>query len=756
MSAAHVLFEDAGQFKAGTILQDSGPSLQVETASGKRTKVKLANVMLRFAAPGPGELMSQAQAAAEAIDPDFLWECAPQDEFGFEALAEDYYGEKRSVQQVAGLLLKLHSLPVYFYRKGKGRYRPAQPETLKAALAAVERRRLQETQIAELSAALVAGECPPAIRDAAVDCLLQRDRNSVASKAVDAACRVTGRSVGRLLLDVGAFDDAKAVHQARYLGQLFPRGLEFDPALGAGFSDLDSRLASLPVAGVDAFSIDSESTTEIDDCLSVTPLDEGSYRIGVHIAVPALGIEPGDALDRAARDRMTTVYSPGEKITMLPAAAVAAFSLDAGALRPALSLYVDVAFDGPEGRARIIDQFSQTDRIHVIANLRHEQLGNLDDEAAFSSGTLPVDLPQAGALVILWRLTQSLSAEREKVRGRPEIRGGADFDFSVEDGVVTISRRRRDAPLDRIVAEMAILANSTWGRLLGEHRVPGLYRAQSMGKVRMTTHPAPHQGLGVSQYVWATSPLRRYADLINQFQLLAIVDGRPPPFAQNDASLFGILSSFEARYALVAEFQQTMERYWCLRWMAKHPEGERRFDAVAVRDDTVRLFDAPLYLQPSSCPPLARGIRLAVDVTGWDELDLTVQARAVAGSIDVDPGRDEFGDDSGDGDSGEGGAALAAGAAPITAPVGEPGAGSDSEPLAITSDEMPVDAIAVDGAEAIAEQAAADGSEADAEVDAGVGAEVDARTEVADGASASAAGKEQTQTGAADGQHRSG
>ena len=699
MSAAHVLFEDAGQFKAGTVLQDSGPSLQVETASGKRTKVKLANVMLRFASPGPGELMAQAQQAAEAIDPDFLWECAPQDEeFAFEALAADYYGEKRSVQQVAGLLLKLHSLPVYFYRKGKGRYRPAQPDTLRAALAAVERRRLQETRIAELSEALVAGQCPPAIREAAVDCLLQRDKNSVNWKAVDAASRATGKSVARLLLDVGAFDSAKAVHEARYLGQLFPRGQGFDPAITAGLGDLEARLSGLPVAGVDAFSIDSESTTEIDDCLSVTALDDGRYRVGVHIAVPALAIEPDDALDRAARDRMTTVYSPGDKITMLPEVAVAAFSLDAGALRPALSLYVDVAFDGPEGRARILHQFSRTDRIHVIANLRHEQLGILDDEAAFNAGVLPAELPQADALLVLWRLTNSLSAEREKVRGRPEIRGGADFDFRVEDGVVTIQRRRRDAPLDRIVAEMAILANSTWGRLLAEHRVPGLYRAQAMGKVRMTTHPSPHQGLGVPQYIWATSPLRRYADLVNQFQLLAIVDGRPPPFGQNDASLFGILSDFEARYAIVAEFQQTMERYWCLRWIGQHAEDQRQFDSVAVRDDTVRLFDAPLYLQPSSCPPLARGIRLAVEVREWDELDLVVQARAVAGTIDVTPVREELGDDSSGDDDGDGGAALAAGVVePVTVP-----------------EDMPADGAAVEVAEALAEgeEALAEGAEA--------------------------------------------
>jgi len=143
--------------------------------------------------------------------------------------------------------------------------------------------------------------------------------------------------------------------------------------------------------------------------------------------------------------------------------------------------------------------------------------------------------------------------------------------------------------------------------------------------------------LGVEQYAWATSPLRRYADLVNQMQLLAVLGGRAAPFGRSDASLFGILSAFEARYAAISEYQQTMERYWCLRWIGQHPEHQRRFAAVAVRHDTVRLVDAPLYLQPLHAPPLARGARLELDVIGWDELELTVQAEIVAGSIDAMP-----------------------------------------------------------------------------------------------------------------------
>ncbi len=141
MSSQHVLFEEAGQFKTGTILQDNGASLQVEMASGKRTKVKQAAVMLRYDSPEPSQMMIEALQAAEAIDLDFLWECAPQEEFDFQELAEEYFGKERTLVQSAALLMRLHAAPVYFYRKGKGRYRPAQPETLRAALAALERKR---------------------------------------------------------------------------------------------------------------------------------------------------------------------------------------------------------------------------------------------------------------------------------------------------------------------------------------------------------------------------------------------------------------------------------------------------------------------------------------------------------------------------------------------------------------------------------------------------------------------------------------
>lgn len=625
MSQNHLLFEDAGQFKTGTILQDAGASLQVELASGKRVKVKQGNVMFRFDAPGPADMLNDALQEAESIDIDFLWECAPQEEFDYELLVDEYYGKDATVTQRAAMLMRLHGMPVYFYRKGRGRYRPAQPDTLKAALAAIERKRQQEETIQQLAGELAAGRLPDLIAQNVADLLVAADRQSVAWRALDLACQQTGQSPERLLLKVGALSGPRAVHELRFLRSHFPRGTEFPAAL-ASFQPPD--IDSLPETPVEAFSIDDSSTTEIDDCLSVQWLDDGIARVGIHIAAPALGIRPGDAVDQVARDRLTTVYSPGEKITMLPESVVRCFSLDEGHVRPALSLYLDINIE----TLQVANEFSQVDRIRVVRNLRHDELEPWDTEEQLetptSDGNDPLaGLPFADAFRLLWRFTLALGAERDKVRGRPEMRSRVDYTFRIDGERVEIIPRRRDAPFDRIVAEMAILANSRWGRLLADHAVSGLYRSQTFGRVKMSTQPAVHQGLGVAQYAWSTSPLRRYVDLINQLQLVAVLEAEVPPFTMNDTSLYAIVSAFEARYGTVGEYQQTMERYWCLRWLGQ--QEQRRFEAVGIRDETVRLADAPLYFQVSGLPPLANGQPLLVDLLDWDELDLTVQARAV-------------------------------------------------------------------------------------------------------------------------------
>src|SRR3954470_3357845 len=144
----HLFFEEDGH-KAGTILADNDSSLQVETASGKRLKIKAASVLLRFAEPSPSALLGEAQKLAADIDPYFLWEVSGDLEFGFDQLAREYFGQSARPAEIAAVAIALQSAPMYFYKRGKGRYRRAPADALRAALASVERKRREGEQMQE-------------------------------------------------------------------------------------------------------------------------------------------------------------------------------------------------------------------------------------------------------------------------------------------------------------------------------------------------------------------------------------------------------------------------------------------------------------------------------------------------------------------------------------------------------------------------------------------------------------------------------
>jgi exoribonuclease-2 len=628
----HVLFEEDGTFKAGTVLSATDSAYQVELASGKRSKVKGSHVLLRFEQPAPAQLLARAQQDAEAIELAFLWECAPQDEFGFDELAREYHGRAPTAVEAATILLRLHSAPVYFHRKGRGRYRPAPPDILKAALAAVERRQRQEAQQQSFVDELVAGRVPEPIAQHAIGLLVRPDRGSIEYKALEKAAHQLQTNPLRLLLARRAIASPLRWHVDGFLATMFARGTGFPADLPAPVPD-----DSLPPAGVAAFSIDDSATTEIDDAFSLQPLPDG-WRVGIHIAAPGAAIGRDHAIDVVARARLSTVYSPGLKITMLPPAWIEQYSLDAGRDVPVVSLYVDV-----EPERFVIRAFeTRVERVRIAANLRHDALDALvTDELVATDGLAGAGVPFGRELAVLWRFARVLRAERERVRGKPEPLGRIDYTIAVETGGVpldenarvTIRPRRRGAPLDLIVAELMILANSHWGGWLAQQRRVGIYRSQSLtrnggrvaGKVRMSTTPAPHDGIGVEHYAWSSSPLRRYVDLVNQRQLIAAAQGDAPPYAANDADLYAVVSAFDVAYAAYAEFQTRLERYWCLRWLRQ--EGVQRIAATVLKEDLLRLDGLPFVTRLPGLPSLPRGQRIELDLLGCDEVDLTLEAR---------------------------------------------------------------------------------------------------------------------------------
>jgi exoribonuclease-2 len=184
-----LLFEDEGDLKVGSVLSSTEASFQVELPGGRRVKIKSGHVLLRFERPAGAQLLEQARREADAVELDFLWQCAPQQEFGFEELAREYFGHEPAAVEAAAILLRLHSAPVYFHRKGKGRFRPAAPDVLRAALATVARRREQDEQRARFVADLLAGALPDPIRAQGAALLLRPDKNSLHYKAVEQAAR---------------------------------------------------------------------------------------------------------------------------------------------------------------------------------------------------------------------------------------------------------------------------------------------------------------------------------------------------------------------------------------------------------------------------------------------------------------------------------------------------------------------------------------------------------------------------------------
>lgn len=628
----NVFFEESGSFKAGSVLSRQGDAFQVELPGGRRAKVRAKDVLIEFEKPAAGELMQQADEAAQQIDLDFLWECAPAEEFAYAALADEYFGASYGPVERAALVLRLHGAPVYFRRKGRGQYQRAPEEQLKMALAGLERKRQQALVQAGYEEELKAGRLPDAFAGKALGLLTKPDKNSIEYKALDAAALARGVSPARLMLDCGGIPSARALHEARFLAEYFPHGTGF-PAVAVGKLPED-----LPRADVNVFSIDDITTTEIDDAFSVEHLSDGRVRIGVHIAAPALGIVRGDAVDAIARARLSTVYMPGDKITMLPDDVVDVFTLKEGDYRPALSLYIIVKRDTQE----IVANETRAEYVYVKSNLRHNTLDELVTEDALAAGT--GDYPHKDDIAALWPLAQALFERRQVARAgyglKREVQRNTDYNFYVEGEHVSITPRRRGSPLDLIVSELAILANSTWGAFLHDHSVPGIYRTQrAFGmpsgpkRTRMQTSAAPHEGLGVPQYAWSTSPLRRYVDLVNQWQLLACVQHGvtaklAAPFKQKDADLYAVVQGFDDTYAAYADHQRRMEYFWCLRWIKQ--EGRKQVSATVVKGELVRLDEVPLLLHVPALGVHARGTRVLLDVMSVDELTIEASVRLVS------------------------------------------------------------------------------------------------------------------------------
>jgi exoribonuclease-2 len=646
----NLLYEEGGDIKIATVQSTTGTgdveSWQATSLSGKKIKLKAKEVWLRFEKPEAQSAMDEALTLSKEIDLQLLWDCAPDEEFGLVDVAHEYFGDQASIPQQVSLAIALQGAPVFFRRKGRGRFQRAPLEQLQAGLAALERKQKELEQQSLWQQDLVAGIFPEALKASAKQLLFSPDKNSSAYKALNAACTETGESPAQLMIRCGAIDSPLAYHQGMFLKAHFPNGSAHNPSAGVDQDVYDVAISELPLAEVQAFSIDDSGTTEIDDALSVTDLSDGGHRIGIHIAAPGLALARDDALDEVARSRMSTVYFPGDKITMLPDAVIQKFSLDEGGSRPALSVYVDVDAAGIVNRETIQ---MRPEMVPIAANLRLENIEHLVSDETLSDAS--VEYPYKKELAILWRAAKHLHAGRQEKRVANGLRAeqlglmdpnalARDFHFQIKnnDGVerVEIAPRQRGSILDTIVAEWMIFCNSASGQLLADHGLPGLFRTQKGWgpmRTRMQTTPGPHEGLGLDYYAWSTSPLRRYSDLVNQWQLLALAKHgvtakMVAPFPPRDAVLMGIAADFESSYQAYGEYQDRLEKYWCLRWIAQDVASKDVY-VRHLKEGMSRVEPIPLHLPIPEMASHPRMTRAHVKVSDVDLLQLSAAVRVL-------------------------------------------------------------------------------------------------------------------------------
>ncbi|MCO6514985.1 MAG: RNB domain-containing ribonuclease [Snodgrassella sp.] len=600
-----IFYEESGQFKVAEVVQENDATFLVNTAHGKRAKIKASHVFLVFDGDA-SQFLQQAADAAAGIDISLLWEAVGSEaEFTAASAATEYFGGNSGNVELAATLMALYAAPIYFYKKNKGVFKAAPEEALQLALAAIERRKQQEAQINSWIQQLLAGSLPAAIAADAKVILHAPDKQSLSYKAVIKAAEQKKTSLFTLLQSVGAVPPLPEYFLDGFLLTQFPKG--------AGCGDYPVPVINnLPVADTEirAFSIDDIETSEVDDAFSVRDLPNGNKLVGIHIAAPALAITAESPLEKLIFERLSTVYYPGGKITMLPDNWIAAFSLDEGAARPAVSLYAEV-----NPQFEIVHCESRIESVYIDCNLRIENI-----EQAFQPQQM-----RSNAEVFAHQHEMNwlydFAVARMQARGKYDPERLPQYDYGIKleaDNKVRISVRERGAPIDTLVSELMIFANSTWAQMLDKAGMAGLFRVQPAGRVRMSTQSEPHVGLGLKHYAWFTSPLRRATDYINQKQLISLLDETAlPRFEPQEAMLFAVLRDFESAYTAYNDFQRHMEAYWSLIYIQQ--ERLQELTARLIRDDLVRIEGLPLVSRVSGVPiDVIPKCQMKVAITGID------------------------------------------------------------------------------------------------------------------------------------------
>ncbi|AFY75349.1 exoribonuclease R [Synechococcus sp. PCC 7502] len=334
----------------------------------------------------------------------------------------------------------------------------------------------------------------------------------------------------------------------------------------------------LDLTHLHVYTIDDESTTEIDDGLSIETLPNGKQRLWIHIADPTRWMEPNDILDREARKRGTTIYLPTGMIPMFPPAlATGEMSLVQRQICHALSFAVELSDQGE------VEYYE----IHASLIKPSYRLTYEDVQEMLALG-VEADLEAIAhhaRLRASWRLNQgaiNINLPEAIIKANPHDNDQLDIE------VIDNSFARK------LVAEMMILTGEVAAKYAQTHNIPVPYRFQGqpelpteetlqtlppgpvrefamvrcMQKGEVGVIPSRHAGLGLDAYVQVTSPIRRYGDLLIHFQIKAHVAGLPLPFTES--ALQDLLSMIDPAIYEASQMEKQTVRYWSLEYLRRH------------------------------------------------------------------------------------------------------------------------------------------------------------------------------------------
>lgn len=604
----NLLYEVNKTYQVGQIIRQEMGIYWVQTATQQSIKVKSKQVILTLT-EAIDQFLPAAETLSHQIDIQRLWENSDGQAMHFASLAHRYFVHSPSSTEKAAIWLKLRAMPMYFYRQSDGYFRPAMATALKAALISIQKKQSAQKQVKAWSAALLSGQVPDAMGTQWTMLLHQPDKQSCVYRALYDACQHKQCTPLQLALELGAISSVAQYFLEGFLLNYFP----IKPQVG--MLSIRKVFDDLSLSDVAAFSIDDAHTTEIDDAFSLRQLPDGSHRVGIHIALPAIGVKPDPSIDDLLW-RCATVYLPDQKITLFPSQIIEQFSMHEGTIRPAMSLYIDV-----DQHHHIKHYQTQIDKISIKKNFDKATLETILFEEFMVSQASSDNVPFLEELIWLIGFTSALALQytTSDIAIFPE----RDFNIAVHDNKISVRSRQRNTPIDCLVSTMMILANQIWSQMLAQNNMIAMYRSQNATGTHTTISPQSHARLNFQQYAWCTSPLRRATDFINQSQLIALITHTTSPYLKDRKTLLTFVKHFDKTYSAYLAFQRQMARCWALRYLIQ--EGIKTVFAKHIGGGVCQLENLPLRSQ--AIPSLALsniGERVRLKLVNIDEANQSV------------------------------------------------------------------------------------------------------------------------------------